>query len=131
MPPKTATEKLTEAKARQANMEHELQEAQAEVDWEAEEVCKEHERIKIEKQDAQCKCDKVALRAKKKCEAEAECKQNCETMACIVKSMAEVKVRVPAGKPIRDWDSDSDIRLGVLLVGVTNLVSDGLLCFFW
>ena len=41
MPPKTATEKLAEAKAMWADMEHELQEAQSEADQEVEEVHKE------------------------------------------------------------------------------------------
>jgi len=52
MLPKTASEKLSKAQARQANMECKFQEVQVEVDQEVEEVCKEHKKIEREEQDA-------------------------------------------------------------------------------
>ena len=123
MPPKSTTDKLAKARARQAVMECKIWEAQAEADWEVEEVGKELERIEKEKQDVVHKCDEEALRAKKCHEEEVEWKQKFAANTRIMKYMAAVKARVPPGESIGVWDLDSDIGSGVSLVGVTDLVS--------
>jgi len=45
--------------------------------------------------------------------------------------MVDAKVRVFMGEPFRAQDSDLDVGSGVLVLGVTDLVSDSSSCLEW